>query len=210
MAASYPLFPLPDLLLYPQAVLPLQFFEPRYVRMMRDMLDAGQDRLVLAALKPGFEEQYFEAPPCLEIAGLGRVMQVEEVPGPRFRLLVEGETRVRLLNEQPAAELPYRRVEVMPLTEPDARGEESDTLRADLRQVLESGTARLARPDEMTLGWLADVALMQLGAEAEERHRLFSLVDPLERARQVLAAWREQAAQRRRLEELGGADPKAN
>ncbi len=189
MAATYPLFPLPDLLLYPQALMPLQLFEPRYVQMMRDMLEQGQGHLVLGTLKAGHEDDYFERPPCEEIGGLGRIVDVDEMSGDRYRLLVQGVTRVRLLEESAADELPYRRVTVEPLPEIEPSGADADALRAELRAVIEEGATRLARPDEPTMGWLADVLVVQLSGDPGLRQRLFSIVDPTERAHAVLTAY---------------------
>jgi Lon protease-like protein len=189
MPPTLPMFPLPELLLYPQAVVPLQLFEPRYVRMMRDMLAAGEDRLVIAALKPDHQETYFGRPPCFEIAGVGRVSHVQETPDDRFTLLVHGESRVKLLEELGPTDLPYRRVKVMPLTEAEPRGDDADAVREELRAILESGTARLADPDTVSLGWMADVMLVQLPLDLTERHTLFSIIDPLDRARRVRDAW---------------------
>jgi Lon protease-like protein len=190
MAATYPLFPLPDLLLYPQALMPLQLFEPRYVQMMRDMLKDGQGHLVLGTLKAGFEDDYFERPPCEEIAGLGRIVDVDEMSDNRYRLLVQGETRVRLLEEAPAGDFPYRRVTVEALPEAEPSGADADALRAELRAVIETGATRLARPDEPTMGWLADVLVVQLSGDPGLRQRLFAIVDPSERAHAVLTAMR--------------------
>lgn len=191
MAATYPLFPLPDLLLYPQALMPLQLFEPRYVQMMRDMLNDGQGHLVLGTLKAGSEDDYFERPPCEEIAGLGRIVDVDEMPDDRYRLIVQGQTRVRLLEEAPEDGLPYRRVTVEPLPEPEPAGPDADALRSELRAVIEAGATRLARSDEPTMGWLADVLVVQLSGDPGLRQRLFSIVDPTERAHAVLSAYSE-------------------
>src|SRR2546426_1112956 len=51
------IFPLPDLVLFPNALLPLHIFEPRYRDMMADVLE-GARLLAVVRLMPGFEDEY--------------------------------------------------------------------------------------------------------------------------------------------------------
>ena len=55
------LFPLPNLVLFPQVVQGLHVFEPRYRQLMADAL-AGDGLVTLVLLKPGWEEEYDETP----------------------------------------------------------------------------------------------------------------------------------------------------
>ncbi|MBT5100830.1 MAG: ATP-dependent protease, partial [Planctomycetes bacterium] len=63
MTHPLPIFPLPNVLLYPGAVLPLHIFEPRFVSMIDDMLAADSDEFLLTLLKGDWELSYFEANP---------------------------------------------------------------------------------------------------------------------------------------------------
>jgi uncharacterized protein len=108
-----PIFPLPDVVLFPHTLLPLHIFEPRYRQMVRDCL-AGDKRLAMALLKPGWEHDYYGRPPIHPIAGAGEIIQQEELPDGRFNILVRGTMRIGILTEQPA-EKPYRMVRARPL-----------------------------------------------------------------------------------------------
>lgn len=111
-----PVFPLPGLVLFPGTQLPLHIFEPRY----REMLEAAlsSDRLiVMALLKPGWEEQYYGAPSLFEVACVARVVAAQKLPDGRSNITVTGVARVRLKEELPG--LAYRRVRVQEL--PDGR-----------------------------------------------------------------------------------------
>ena len=56
-AGRVPVFPLPDVVFFPDTTLPLHIFEPRYRRMTEDALRS--DRLIaMAVLKPGWERDY--------------------------------------------------------------------------------------------------------------------------------------------------------
>ena len=56
-----PVFPLPTVVLFPHAVVPLHIFELRYRTMVRDAL-SGERVIALALLKPGWEREYHASP----------------------------------------------------------------------------------------------------------------------------------------------------
>ena len=52
-----PIFPLPNVVLFPNVFLPLHIFEPRYRDMVTEAL--GGDRLIgMVLLKPGWQADY--------------------------------------------------------------------------------------------------------------------------------------------------------
>src|SRR5262245_15723445 len=64
---TVPVFPLPDLVFFPHASLPLHIFEPRYREMTDDALKG--DRLIaMALLKPGWERGYDGSPDIFPLA----------------------------------------------------------------------------------------------------------------------------------------------
>ena len=115
-----PIFPLPDVVLFPHTLLPLHIFEPRYREMVRDCL-AGDKRLAMALLKPGWENDYYGRPPVHPIAGAGEIIQHEELPDGRFNILLRGTMRIGITAELPA-DKPYRVARARPLPDryPDA------------------------------------------------------------------------------------------
>src|SRR5439155_23909795 len=52
------LFPLPGVVLFPRAVLPLHIFEQRYRAMTADAL-VGDKLIVMALLRPGWQKSYY-------------------------------------------------------------------------------------------------------------------------------------------------------
>ena len=49
-----PIFPLPNVVLFPAALLPLHIFEPRYRTMVGDALE-GERLIGMVMLRPGWE-----------------------------------------------------------------------------------------------------------------------------------------------------------
>lgn len=108
-----PIFPLPDAVLFPNTLLPLHVFEPRYRQMVEDCL-AGDRRLAMAILRPGWENEYYGRPPVHPIAGVGEIVQHERLADGRFNILLKGTMRLGIVAEL-APEKPYRMVRGRPL-----------------------------------------------------------------------------------------------
>lgn len=97
-----PVFPLP-LVLFPDAPLPLHVFEPRYRRMLADVL-AG-DRCFGVIFRPdGVAER--DLPPGT-VGCVARVETSEPLPDGRSNVLVLGGERFALVGFAPADEAPY-------------------------------------------------------------------------------------------------------
>lgn len=98
------IFPLPGAVLYPGLQLPLHIFEPRYRAMVTDAL--ARDRLI-GMIQPQRAE---EGAPLYAVGCLGKIADVEALEDGRFNIVLEGESRFRLLRELDAI-TPFRQVE---------------------------------------------------------------------------------------------------
>ena len=90
--ASVPLFPLPNVVLFPRAVLPLHIFEDRYKAMTADVL-AGDRRIAMALLKPGWEKSYHQRPAIEPIVCVGRIISHEKLAKGEYNFLLQGRLR---------------------------------------------------------------------------------------------------------------------
>jgi Lon protease-like protein len=102
-----PIFPLPDVVLFPHALLPLHIFEPRYRTMIDDALKT--DRLIaMARLKSDYQDFYHtKEAPIYNSVCLGRVTADQKLPDGRYYLILEGVVRATVL-EEPETPKPYR------------------------------------------------------------------------------------------------------
>jgi Lon protease-like protein len=107
------LFPLPNLVLFPEVVAPLHIFEPRYRQMTRDAL-AGDRLIALAILLPGFEADYEKSPPIFSVVCVAHIETEQELDDGRFNLLVRGVARARIVEEIASGKL-YRQAQVQML-----------------------------------------------------------------------------------------------
>jgi len=101
-----PVFPLPDVVFFPETVLPLHVFEPRYRQMVADSL-AGDGRLAVVMLRSGWERDYYGRPPVHVVAGAGQIIQSERLGDGRYNVLLDGRMRIRIEAEV-RPEVPYR------------------------------------------------------------------------------------------------------
>jgi hypothetical protein len=118
--ASLPLFPLPDVVLFPGALLPLRVFEPRYLALMEDVLK-GNRLLAIPRLREGFEADYHGQPPIHAICGAGAVVEDAKLSDGRYNILVAGIARVRVLSELSPDRYRRGRVELLPDIESSPR-----------------------------------------------------------------------------------------
>jgi hypothetical protein len=135
LPSEIPLFPLPEVSLFPSVSRPFVIFEPRYREMIADALEG--DRIIgMVALRPGFEKDYEGRPPIYQVGCAGRIQQYEKLPDGRYLILLRGLTTFRIASEDQRK--PYRlaRVEAVPeLLKSEDRGPLS-TLRERLTQLL--------------------------------------------------------------------------
>jgi Lon protease-like protein len=102
-----PLFPLPNVVLFPHALVPLQIFEPRYRQMTADVLE-GERLIAMSLMRPGWERvPSHSSPPIHHMVGLGKIIAHEKLDDGRYYLVLRGLARARLISEQ-LVDLPYR------------------------------------------------------------------------------------------------------
>lgn len=145
-----PIFPLGAVLL-PSAPLPLQVFEPRYLRMLRDVAgDEGRFGVVL--IERGFEvgggDQRFS------IGTVATIEQVSPTADGRIRLLGRGRERFEVVQWLP--EDPYPRAEVNLLPDLHWSGAQSPRLSETERIVRR---ALVVMSEYRSSLWPVDVAL---------------------------------------------------
>jgi uncharacterized protein len=121
-----PVFPLPNVVLFPRTVIPLHIFEERYRVMTREALE-GDRKIVIALLREGWESDYEESPPVYDVACLGRIGQCEELEDGKYNVVLEGLQRVRLLRE--VQQKPYRRAEIEFLHESELQHDDDEVVR---------------------------------------------------------------------------------
>ena len=111
---TIPIFPLPNVVLFPNVFLPLHIFEPRYRTMVGDALEG--DRIIgMVLLQPGHEADYQGRPPVFPIGCAGVITHAEPLDSGRFNIVLRGLERFRISGEDGGKA--YRLAHVDPLPE---------------------------------------------------------------------------------------------
>jgi uncharacterized protein len=167
-----PLFPLPDVVLLPHALLGLHVFEERYRALVRDVLTGS--RLLAVGLFAAGARESDDPPQVRPIVGVGEVVMAHELPDGRFNLVLRGRARAHI-DEELASDRPYRLVAATAL--PDFAIADAAEI-ADADQVLRSLIGRLADsiPDGGEL--LQVVAAQETAAELVDGVAAALIADP--------------------------------
>ncbi len=101
-----PVFPLPSVILLPGASLPLNIFEPRYLKMVRD---AATGHNLIGMIQPRGKEVGAKAPPLFTVGGVGSISEFHETEDGRIVIRLKGLSRFRI-DEELSVTTPYRQV----------------------------------------------------------------------------------------------------
>ena len=178
-------FPLPNLIFFPNTDLPLHIFEPRYCQMINDTIQNKQ-MIGMFLLRPGWQDDYYGNPPIYPVGCAGELIHVENLPDGKFNISLHGLTRVRAM--ETVQETPYRRVRVQILEESshadliDLNRTKDSLLESlhDLGKFLNDPIPPIADPSDL-LHVVHTIATM-LPLDPEQKRALLELDDSLQRA----------------------------
>jgi Lon protease-like protein len=185
LPSPIPIFPLPNIVLFPNVFLPLHIFEARYRTMVTDAL-AGDRMIGMVLLQPGYREDYEGRPPVYPVGTAGVITHAEPLPDGRFNIVLRGVEKFRIVDED--ASKPYRLALVDGVPEM-VRDTDRDRLRHQRRRleaVLKAGVERAAAapqfPSAMPDEELVNALAQYLALEPIERQALLEREGVLARA----------------------------
>ena len=126
---AVPVMTLPSATLFPQALLPLYIFEPRYRQMLSDMLKTNR-MFSVAMQNPGKKRET----PC-QVAGLGLIRVSVGHQDGTSHLILQGLTRVELV--ETVRTRPYRVASIRPLQAPPTDNVVVEALVAKVHELVE-------------------------------------------------------------------------
>jgi uncharacterized protein len=191
--SAVPLFPLPNVVLFPRAVLPLHIFEHRYRLMTADAV-AGNKLVAMALLRPGWERDYHGRPAIEPAVCVGEILSWEELEDGKYNFLLRGVARATIVRE--FIDRPYRYAELAPIQ--DA----SRVLEIDLSPEREKLATLFSSPPlgatplgQYARAWLsspistsdvADLIAFHLIEATKEKQALLEEADTRRRVRRVI------------------------
>ena len=188
--SAIPMFPLPQVVLFPDALLPLHVFEPRYRAMLQHCL-ATHRSMVVAQVIPGEDEH--GRPRIAPIAGGGVIVEHQSLPDGRSNIVLRGHARLRLEELDPDDARPFRVARATVLEEMPVSVRQNDRtalvaaatmFASEVKKHDPSFTFEL--PPTLDTPRVADLCAFQLVVDAGVRQAILDELDPRVRVEMVL------------------------
>lgn len=150
-----PVFPLPNVVLFPKIHLPLHIFEPRYRQMVKDAM-ANQKLIGMALLRGDWEKSYHGSPDIFPVGCVGEIVSATPLPDGRYNIVLYG-LREYKIQQHILDVTPYRQAEVLLRDEP--KGSEQMIPRCLREEILDLVKQTMEREDSDLLKILSDPTL---------------------------------------------------
>ena len=192
MEKLYPVIPLRDLVVFPGAIVPLYVGREKSVKAAKYALRTDKQLFLVTQLDPETEE-----PTRRDVYGVGvvaSVIQSIELPDGTIKMLVEGLYRARLVEFWDDKD--FIRARVIPLYAPSVQQEEGEALRrlimesferyVKLNQKVPAEVVSTVK-DIQDLDRFADTVASHLDVKTQEKQRILTAVDVIERLKRIYA-----------------------
>lgn len=184
-----PVMTLPNAILFPQALLPLYIFEPKYRTMLQDALDG--DRMFVIALARCSCGHAPLAPHS--VGGLGLIRACTDNPDGTSNLILQGLARVRIL--EISEESPYRRARIEPIHSVNTTGIDVEALMFKVLEIAIAAANNIpGMPPQISefLGklddpdTLCDIVSSTMVTDVQSRQRLLETADVRKRLHDLI------------------------
>jgi Lon protease-like protein len=185
---TIPIFPLPNVVLFPNVFLPLHIFEPRYREMVAEALEG--DRIIgMVLLRPGYEADYEGRPPVYPIGCAGLISHAERLRDGRYNIVLRGLEKFRILSEDTGRTYRLAQVEslIEPLSEADRERVRSERRRLEALLVPQpEGRGVDKVPSSMSDEDMVNALAQYLELEPVEKQALLERAGLLARCRSLI------------------------
>ncbi len=208
-----PVFPLPNVVLFPHTLLPLHIFEKRYRQMVRDALRSDR-RIAMALYKDGEEDPNAGGSDCYSIGGMGDITKIEELEDGRYNILLTGRSRYKLI--EVVARVPYRVARVRLLDDLQPEPLESRRLSARLLKRVSrlrlqpEGQERLQELAAMPFPQLLNSICAEASVDEHSKQILLQMNSLKSRAEAMIQVLDRQASQEAFVEKFAHLRPEDN
>ncbi len=187
----YPLLPLRDVVVFPHMVIPLFVGRPKSIKALEAAMEAGKQILLVAQKSAQKDEP--SADDLYEVGCIATVLQMLKLPDGTVKVLVEGQTRARVIDAKDGEE--YFTAEAKPLPLSQSEDSEVEALRRALLQQFEQFVklnkkippevmASLSSMDDA--GRLADSIASHLPLKIEQKQEVLEMPDAAQRLEHLL------------------------
>ena len=197
LPAAVPVMPLPGVLLFPNALLPLHIFEPRFREMLARALDDNR-MLCVALVKPG-RHQWRTSTDFFSVSTVGLIRACVGRSDGTSDLILQGIRRVKFSDFEQEAPFPIARIKPLKTrTKPTVETDALATKVVELYTRLKSREGALPEKIDRYLGemsdpeMLADLIASTFVSGATRRQQLLEELDLNNRLRLLIQYLREE------------------
>ncbi|MCP3903457.1 MAG: LON peptidase substrate-binding domain-containing protein [Planctomycetes bacterium] len=152
---SIPLFPLPDTVLLPHAILPLHVFEPRYVQMVSECLDGSGQIAIGTVATQAHDDALTGSISVLPVTCVGQIVQHDVLADGRYNILLHGVCRAKITRViEPDGDRRFRMARLVPLEPTDHDDDTMPFVRDEFRVLLSGPRLRRLRGTDTLLEWI--------------------------------------------------------
>jgi len=177
-----PVFPLPNLVMFPGVIQALHIFEDRYRHLVRHAL--ANDRLMATALTRPESAPSSRQPPIFQTVTVGKIIAHTELDDGRYNLLLRGLKRARITREI-VTQLPYRMAQVEVVDDVTIQTDDLGSLKNLLLQRFrelrdheaEAQLSAYMLQHDLSLGTLADLIAFSIGLSEVQQQELLQTTE---------------------------------
>ena len=103
---NIPVFPLSNFIIFPDTIVPLNIFEPRYIQMVDDCMNGNK---LIGMIQPKNLKK--NVPELYNIGCAGKITSFSETDDGRYLIILNGVSRFKIIKELKSDKL-YRKCEV--------------------------------------------------------------------------------------------------
>jgi ATP-dependent Lon protease len=190
LAASYPVLPLRDIVVFPHMIFPLFVGREKSVRALEEVMREDKQILLSSQVDPTVDDPTTEG--IYKVGVLANVLQLLKLPDGTVKVLVEGKSRVRIVEFVENESYFEAKAELLTETLGDAATveallrsvpEEFERYAKIKKNVPEEALAAVAESRESAR--LADLVSGHLGIEVSQKQELLETLDVAERLEKV-------------------------
>ena len=197
LPAAVPVMPLPGVLLFPNALLPLHIFEPRFREMLARALD--DDRMLCVALVKPERQQWRTSADFFSVSTVGLIRACVGRSDGTSDLILQGIRRVKFSDFEQEAPFPIARIKPLKTrTKPTVETDALATKVVEFYTRLKSSERALPEKIDRYLGemsdpeMLADLIASTFVSGATRRQQLLEELDLNQRLRLLIQYLREE------------------
>ena len=189
--ATYPLLPLRDIVVYPHMVVPLFVGRERSITALEYAMDSEKQVVLITQKDPS--EDSPKVDDVYQVGTLANILQMLKLPDGTLKVLVEGVTRVGLVNPQESDEFMQTAVELVEAPLPDKQ--ESDALSRSALSLFEQYVNLSKKiPSEVVSTVsaiedserLADTIASHMSLDLEQKQEILETADIIQRFDQLM------------------------